>query len=453
MRYLAALLLLLTPFTVFGQSVPTIKLRLADQEAQAKSTSARLAAAEHDAAAASFRAKAQGAQLYPRFALEGSYRYISEVPALPLPVPGGLMEKLGDNNNYSIGPAAYWTLWDGGNIRNAYYSALAAARAKAYDADGTSRQIELSVRSAYFQLALAGEQVVLYADALRLSQNQYNDIRVQAKAGNKSRKDALSAHQDVLARQKQLSQAQADMALSLRDLSALTGVTYGGSCCIPVDARALGILPQGIVLPTVSVGTEPLDALLARFMPYRSARVWENHPNLASLTQLAASARLAAASARENLWPKVQVSAKSSIDYPNGPIIESINQNSFGATLNWPLFEAGASRDRANDSREQERAALLRRDQQETDFQRDWDKTTDQLVNLAEQRRLSEEAAAESDELARITFTSYQSGAVTYIEVQDANYRALEAKIQLARTKVQMLMNLAVLASLAAPAQ
>jgi outer membrane protein TolC len=313
--------------------------------------------------------------------------------------------------------------------------------------------VALATRFSYFQLALAGEQMVLYADALRLSQTQYNDIHLQAAAGNKSRKDELSAHQDVLSRQKQLSQARADMASALRDLSGLTGVIYSSACCVPIDMRVAGTLPANTAVPTLSVATEPLDTLLARFLPSRSSVVWEDHPDLQSFTRLAESARLAAKSARENLLPRVQVSAKTSFDYPNGPVLETINQNTAGVTLNWPLFEGGASESRANDDAEQEKAALSRRDQKASDFRRDWDKAQDQLVTLAEQERLNELAAAEADELARITFRSYQSGGVTYIEVQNANYRALEAKIQLARTKVQMLMNLAVLTSLSAPQQ
>jgi outer membrane protein TolC len=442
-------ILLLTAVSLSAADIPAYILRLSDQEGLAVSSSKKLSAAEHDAAAANFRAKVQNAQTLPRLTLEGSYSYVTTVPELALPLPGGLKERLGDNPNYSVGPIVRWTLFDKGSLSDSYLSALSAARSKEFEAEGVRRQILLSVRSAYFQLALAGEQIVLYADALKLSQNQYKDISVQVRAGNKSRKDELSAHQDVLTRREQLSQAQADMAAALRDLSALTGVAYSSTTFIPVDTRLIDNFPAEAIQPTISVATDPLDTLLTKFDGFRGSHVWENHPDLQSLSELAESARLAAKSTRENLWPRLQVSAKSSIDYPNGPVIESFNQNTFGAALTFPLFEAGSTKNRSNDSLEQEQAARLREGQQKTDFTRDWDKTLDQLVNLDQQRRLSEEASIEAGELARITFQSYKSGGATYLEVQNANYGELGSKIQVARIKAQTLMNLAVLASLA----
>jgi len=57
-------------------------------------------------------------------------------------------------------------------------------------------------------------------------------------------------------------------------------------------------------------------------------------------------------------------------------------------------------------------------------------------------------ASAEAEELAGLVYESYKAGRSTFIEVQSANLRELEAKVQSAKTDVQILIQLAVLSSL-----
>lgn len=400
-------------------------LSLDDAVNSALDYSPKLKAAQSEQSAYGERAGAQKTQLYPRLTLDGTYKYVTSVQEIALPLPNFKPVKFGDNSNYSIGPMAAWMLWDFGVIRNSYKSAAAVAESKKNEAEAARRQVVLNARAAYFQIALASEQVTLYSDALKLSNAQYEDIKLNVRAGTKSRADELQAHQEVLARMKQLRQARADLQASLTELSSVTGTKYG------------------------DVKLESIDSMLSKYEPYRKAKLNESHPALLVYQKNAESAEYVMRGAGSGRWPKIQLSAKSSLDYPNGMKLESYNQNTLGAGLSWTLFEAGAVNNRVNESRNMAAASSQRGKQALADFRRDWSKTMNQISNLDDQRSLNEISVSETEELVKIIYKTYKTGSISFIEVENANFKALEAKIQSAKTKVQTLINLAALANLA----
>jgi outer membrane protein TolC len=134
-------------------------------------------------------------------------------------------------------------------------------------------------------------------------------------------------------------------------------------------------------------------------------------------------------------------------------VLETINQNTFGANLSWSLFEGNGDRNRAASYHSQELSAQARREQISRSLFCDWAKAHDQLTALNRQRELAAQAASEADELAAIAYKSYRAGSLTYLELQNANYKVLEAKLQLARVQIQLLTTEAVLASLTSKEQ
>lgn len=90
----------------------------------------------------------------------------------------------------------------------------------------------------------------------------------------------------------------------------------------------------------------------------------------------------------------------------------------------------------------------MSRAQLEKDMRRDRDKAADQLSGLIAQQEINRQYVMQAEELARLVYSSYIAGRSTFLEVQTANTRALEAKIQSLRTDIQVLMQLAVLENL-----
>ncbi|MCX5794852.1 MAG: TolC family protein [Elusimicrobia bacterium] len=411
----------------------------------AQHNSALLQAVEADRQAAQKRASSRQSLLWPRLTMDASYKYISEVPALAV---AGRTQALGANDNYSLGPTLSWTLWDQGVLREAWRSAQAVSRARDADLKATGLQVRLKLRLAYAQAQLALEAVRSLGDSLRLAQSQHADIAKRLHAGAASRTDSLSAHQDVLGRRRQYRQARADLAGALRELYALIGEEPAADLSLPLDASAAAGLPADVEPPSVTVALDlPEDSMQS----LAAAEGWPQDlapPALSAWTAQADSSRLAARSLRAGLWPTLQLSARTSADYPNGPVLETINQNTVGVFASLPLFENGRTRRQAAELEAQARDGDWRREAARRDLARDWLKAKDQLAGLKAQREINRQAASEAHELSRLTYESYKAGRATYIEVQSANLRELEARVQCARTDTQLVMQLAILASL-----
>src|SRR5262249_161764 len=126
------------------------------------------------AEAAQDQALAERGMMIPRLSVDGSYRYITEIPTLQV-TPQSPAIPFTTHNQYSFGPDLTWTVFSGGTLYQGWQAALANARAQNLQADAIRRQIRLAARLAYFQAQLASEQVRLYAESYRVEQAQYND--------------------------------------------------------------------------------------------------------------------------------------------------------------------------------------------------------------------------------------------------------------------------------------
>jgi len=393
--------------------------------------------------ASKYAADSQRSLLYPRFFIDGTFRYVTEVPSLEIPIPGFSGKKLGDNINYSIGPAVIWTLWDKSSTRKNWLGALEQKKSKENEIKAVKKQITLATRIAYFQVQLALEQVRMIGDYLKLSQAQYKDINLSYEAGAKSKIDEMMANQEVLAKRKLLRQARADLASALRDLLALTGEEKGIDISLPFYSGGQNDLPDGIEPPTAIINMDSIDDSIKTIKKHADSEPDMQHPAIASLENSAKSFALVSEGLKSGLWPKIQLSAKSSIDYPNGPDLSSFNQNSVNLSAAFPLFESGKTKNAAKEQSYRASAIEMRIDQSENDLTRDWDKAMDQLKGLLSQQEINSQYVKQAEDLAGIVYKSYTAGRSTFLEVQTANIQALDAKTQSLRTDIQILIQLA----------
>ena len=434
---------------------PQIHLRLRAMQEKALQYSPRLLAIRSEEDSARSHAEAQHTFLFPKLYLDASYRYQSVVPSLTFPLPGAPNLSFGDNNNYSIGPALQWTALDFGANLNSWKSASETEKAKSQERQSVERQVLLLVRQAYFRVQLALEQMHIISDSLALSEAQYQDIRHRYQAGTSSRLDSLSAHKEVLSYSVQLRRSQADLSAAIRELYAVSGEPLPADFSKPVTA----VLQKDASraeneAPTVWVQADPISESLETVkteVPLKYDLPMDANPQLQTLAHQSESALKAGDASQSGLYPKLQFSAKSSYDYPNGPIKDHIQQNIVAMSLTMPLFEFSRTRLEAQATRSQALALEARREQSLLDLQRDWNQALDQLAALQEQQKLLRESAAESVEVARLTYDSYTAGRSTFLEVQSANLRSLDARVQATRNDVQILIQLALINNLAPP--
>ncbi|OGR95966.1 MAG: hypothetical protein A2016_10125 [Elusimicrobia bacterium GWF2_62_30] len=445
MKYILSFLIILAAAPARAAEF-SVTLKAAEDSAVAVSNQYR--GARFSAQAAEAAAAAAGSLLNPRLSLEGSLRYISTVSEIKLPAAMGGARKFGDNWNYSIGPSAYWTLFDGGALGSGYKSAGRIAAARSAEAENAKRQAVLKGRTSYFQLQLALERVYLIGENLQLSLSQLKDISLGVKAGTRSRLDGLRANQETVARKRDLLRARADLSAALRDFSFVTGIDLPGDVSLPLDSRMEGKEYGGADPASLFVKAEPYETVLERMLPAAGGAVEKELPAIKALGESARAYKAAAGAFKAERLPRLTLGARSSLDYPNGPNLYSYVQNSASLALSLPLFESGRTAERQKESELNAAAALEKRDEAALAVKRDFDKTLDSYKALISEQSLNIEAVDDAADASRLAYEAYKAGSGTWLDVEGANLKELQAKTTAASANAEILLRLAVLDSL-----
>lgn len=444
MRYIFIFLVLAAP-----ARAAELAVTLKGAEESALSVSNQYRAARLSAEAAGAAAEAAGALRRPRLALEGSLRYAGTVPEIAMPAAAGGARPLGDNWNYSLGPSAYWTFLDGGSLGYGHEAALKTAAARAAEAENVRRQVLLKTRSAYFQLQLALERVYLIGENLQLSISQLKDVSLGAKAGARSRLDEIRARQETLARRRDLVRARADLSAALRELCFLTGMEAPPGAALPMDSRLAGRgLDEGQEAG-LFIRAEPYTEILSRLLPAAGAAMDKDLPSVSALRESARAYRAAAGAYKAERLPRVTLGARSALDYPNGPNLYSFVQNSASLSLSLPLFESGRSERRGRENELNAAAADERRGEAELAAGREFGKALDAYNALMAEQAINIDAIDDAAEAARLSYEAYEAGAGTWLDVETANLKSLQARTTAAAANAEILLKLAVLDSLA----
>jgi len=420
---------------------------LKDAEESALAVSNQYRGAKFSAEAARAAAAASGSLLNPRLSLEGSLRYNHVVPTMALPAIMGGPRPLGDNWNYSIGPSAYWTL-DGGSLRDGREAARHTAAGRSSEAENARRQVLLKARVSYFQLQLALEKVYIIAENLQVALSQLKDVELGVKAGSRSRLDGIRARQETTARRRDLLRARAELSSVLRDFSFVTGLEPPAGTGLPLDARMAGKDYGGETFAGLLVKAEPYEQMLSRLMPAADRGLGQDLPAVTALSESAAAYRASASARKADRLPRLTFSARSSVDYPNGPNLYSFLQNSAGVSLSLSLFESGRLSDQEKESRLNAEAADQRRDEAARAAGRDFASAQDSYGALMEEQALNIDALDDAEEAAKLAYEAYKAGAGTWLEVESANLKALQAKTTAASSNAEILIKLALLDSL-----
>ncbi len=437
MKLLLSFLILLPAVARAGE----LSVSLADAEKGALAASGYYRGAALSAEAAGAAAEAAGSALYPRLALEGSLRYAAEVPEISMPTGA---RPLGDNWTYSLGPSAYWTL-DGGGLRHAREAARLKASARSSEAEAARRGALLRARTAYFRVQLALEKVYLIGESLALSESQMKDMELAVKAGARSRLDGIRARQETLDRRRDLVRARSELAGALSALSLASGIEFPASEELPIDARLAG---RGYAGPrSLRLKAEPYQDLLDRLLPAASGGPGRS-PAAKALEEASAAALASSRLYRAEKRPRLVFSARTSVDYPNGPNLYSFVQGTAGLALNMPLFEGGRLGEKERESRLEAAAAAALGAEAARAAGRDYALALDEYRALLDEQGINIEAAEEAAEAAALAYAAYKSGGATWLEVENANLRVLRARTDLAAANSGILIKLAVLESL-----
>ena len=441
MKHYLTLLFCLVVYPVYGLPVSTLSLAQCEQDALR--SSAQLQKLQAEVLAAQAQEKAAKSALYPTLSLDATGSWVSEVPTLTM---GGTELKFGDTWGYSAGPTVNYVLFDNGG-RSAQHKSNAKMRsAQEQEYEFAKKQTLLQVRQAYFAVQQQLQHLVLLNGQLEVAQKQLADIQAAYRAGAKSKLDISSAQKQVLQTQTAMSSARGTLAVQLRTLFKLTAENYGINPVYPTDERLADIKLDGTT--SAVLGTDTLEDTLSAFTPFAQSEFDENSPKLAALEDMVQYYEYLSESYQASLYPRIALQGGAYWEYPNSALREHVFLGRAGAALSIPLFEGGKDRRQAQAQQERSRAAGYEKQDTRETLEKLFYSAKDQLYALKVQEKLVRQTIREAQEIARLTYQAYQTGTVTFFEVDKANLTLLESRLSLADLQVAQLNQLAVLNSL-----
>jgi outer membrane protein TolC len=440
-NYIIGLIILFCASGLNAARISQISLEQCQKDALANS--AEIKQKEKEAAAAFALHKSAQASLYPSVSIDGKGGWVSKTPELNL---GYQRLELGDNWSYSAGPAFEYELFDYGSRNNAVKSAYAKYQAKEQELNYARKNVLFQVRQSYFTVQQDLERIFFIDGQLKLAQKQLDDVQAAFKAGAKSRLDVSMAVKQKLRAQINLSKARSALGVHLRQLFKYTANDYNINAEYPADWRAQISKNDGEA--TAIIKADSLPDTLKKFENFNNFIFDENSPNLASLDDMARYYELAAESYKSRLYPSVLINGGAYWEYPNALIKEHIFLGRAGAMIKIPLFEGSKNKKQAEAGRLQAEAAQFKKLDLESVLRQIFYSSKDLLKALSLEENMTGEMINAGKEIAALTYEAYKAGAVTFLEVDNANLGMLESNIALADIYIERLNRLALLDNL-----
>lgn len=413
------------------------ELKLRDAEEQGLRFSNIIKSSKASEESSQEQASAKFRSLLPKLDLKGFYQYNFSLPEFKL--GDQIPMNFGTPNNFSVGPYLSYTLWDFNSNKNSYQAASLMAQAKEEEVKSSKLKILRSVREAYIQVQRGLEELRLTNDTLELSKAQERDIANRYKNGAASRLDLVTSRRSVLGYEIQFQKRQADLSLRLQDLLSLLGKE-------DLDVRKPG--PASLKNISLVLNFDPIQKSLEEELGKQIPPPDENHPQIKSLDNQARSSDLNASTYKSRQLPVLQIYGAVYYTQPNLPNPIQYWQEFAGVTLTMPLLLGDPAPNQAAEQKKLAMATEFQRDQVRNDLQRDFEKVRIDLESLNEQKILAEKDVVQSAEAAKLYYSAFKAGKVDFLEVQNANLQALEAKVSLTRIGTQILGELTLLKSL-----
>lgn len=380
----------------------------------------------------SARAKtfAQEVKRLPTLDLGASSTFQSKIGSISIPQLG-IERTVGNRINWSVGPVVNWVVWDTGQIINKARSLKKITDAETENLENDRRQVLLNARTAYINVQLAKEQVMLVLDALKLARAQYDDVLNKKNAGTADLLDLTVAHQEMVDREKDLEEANGELVITKKALVAALGFEPESEQSDLLDVESIGKV-LGVLLPKADVYVDIME-----------------HPQVLALEDQKLSAEFAARSISGRHWPDVTLQGKSTFEYPNLGINETIQQNKLMLGLSLPILDWGKISKETKSEKYLAHSAKEQKNQTIVDLSRTTAQTREKIQTCKELRVANAKVVKDAVEVARLMYDSYNAGRVIFLDVQRTNVKALSAKVDAARNDANLAVQIANLLALA----
>lgn len=342
--------------------------------------------------------------------------------------------KLGSTNGI-VPPKDEWggnirlvqTIYEGGRLRAALRAARLTQEQALMQYQAVVADALLDVRTAYFDVLLAEQQIVVQDASVKLLTEELENTRRRFDAGTVPRFDVLRAEVEVANARPKLIRARNSFYVAKTGLATVLG--YDVPSDVPAD------IPLNL---TGKLEAEPYEIQL----PGALAQAHSRRPELAALRKASGLRKEQIAIARSGYTPKLEVFG--GYGARNSRFREEFFQDIAGANagveLSWSIFDGRLTRGRVleakalYDKAKVELADKIRRVEQEV--RTTYSGFLEAREVLESQKKVQEEA----EEALRLATARYDAGTSTQLDVLNAQTALTEART----TQVQALHDYAV---------
>lgn len=448
--FLAALLLL-APFAPAGaQRADTIRLSVGDALTRVlrESDEIRIGMAQLDVTEAQVtQARAAG---LPALNLRGSYTQQTRNARATI-VSGSIF---GQNYTWVSTLALTQPIFQGGRIFAGMRAANDAREASRQTLAETRSRLTLQSYTAYLDAILARQLVEIQEGNAALADARLAQVQQLERAGRASRYDLLKARVDRANLEPALLQARSDRELAdiaLKQLLNLPGdapllltseldttALRGAVTAIVATARGGGASRASIraAQATLDARREGVRVARADFMPTITAFLNNGYT------------ALPATSGFPTVWGRTSA-ANCPPGTPEGRVCQNNGwypDRSFGVQMQWPMFDGLRTKGSIDLASAQERVALHQLEQAREQVAVETARAEAEFVRAEATYNAQQQNTAEADEAYRIAALRFERGLGTQLEVNDAQFALLTARVNAARATIDYYLAAAELA-------
>jgi outer membrane protein TolC len=360
------------------------------------------------------RAQAQAVGLsestyYPYLAAVASENFAHQLSVLTSVFPGNIVDE-------SAGVELNWLLFDFGGRA----AQVAGAREKLMMANvnfnATHQKIVFELTKSFYDYNIARQQVEAAQSSLQAAQVVSDAARARFENGLATKPNVLQAEQQT---------AQADY-----DLEAARGALNDAQVAL---VNKLGIFPT-VTIQVAPTPESPVDQTLGEPLDELVDRALSQRPDLlAKLANLKAS-QAAVQAARSEYYPKISLDAgagwsKLDVNAYDSPYVGNNKPNyAAGISLNWPLFEGFARRDKLRIAESGLKAAASELAENRDDAVQEVMTAYVDLQTALRKQDAAEVLLTSAQSAFDASLEAYKQGLGTYVDVASAQRNLADAR-------------------------
>jgi outer membrane protein len=330
-----------------------------------------------------------------------------------------LVQSAGSDQDWSIALEARQVLYAGGGISAALEAQKVSREAALLDLKATINNALLEVRTRYYDVLLAREQITVQEQNVQLLRQQLQNAKNRFEAGTISNFEVLRAEVELANAQPEFIKARNRKRTSVDQLRQAIGYTN----TTPENLRKI---PEFIG----TLDFQPVSYDLQKALD--AART--NRPDLLRLDRLA--------KAREAGVRIEQAGNRPTVDLIGGyQVVKKISSNSFndspegwvvGVQSNWAIFDGRSTAGKVAQARSRLRQSQLSAREQELAVEVQVRTALSSLQEAAELAEAAQKVVAQAEESLRLADARYAAGSATQLDV-------LQARVSLTQSRTNQL--------------